>query len=280
MVTLIDFIKRHSGQVMWVLALIIGVLLSQAPFTVKSAISGALMDTIYRPFDYLSGAYHTFKNRRVENLQLKEELISTRLKIETLKEIERENLRLRRALGFSQRLEYATVLAEVVGRGNPRMPGSIVVGSGAKQGVIVGLPVIDEHGVVGKVISVSDNTSVIQLITDPNLKISAVDGRSRVQGIISAASGGKLVLENVPVTADIRNGDPITASGLGGLFPKGLKIGLVSRVMVPQSGLFSKVEITPSAKLATLEEVFILFTGIAGMNTDSVAIDTISGDGR
>lgn len=259
MVAFFDFIKRNSGIVAWVLALTIGILLSQAPIEFRSSISRALIDSVYAPFSSLSAFYHRLSDRRTENLKLKEELIATRLKVEALKEAQRENERLRKALDFSAKLDYYAILAEVVGRGTPRMPGAIVVNAGTEKGVIVGLPVIDDRGVVGKIFSVSDKTSVIQPLNDPNLKISVINARSRAQGIVSSPSGNTLIMENVPVGEDILRGDLIITSGLGGVFPKGLEIGTVKRVIVPQSGIFSGIEITPSARLSTLEEVFIIF---------------------
>ncbi len=264
MIAVFDFIKRHSRSVAFITTLIIGILLSQSPLDFRSGIGSFFMNTVYRPFSALSASWHLLKNHRRENLRLKEELINARLKIETLKEAERENRRLRNALQFSEQLEYYTILAEVIGRGTPRMPSSITVSAGSDKGIIVGLPVIDQDGIVGKVLSVSDRSTVVQLITDPNLKISSMDARSRVQGIVSSAGGGKLKMENVPVNVDIRQGDPIISSGLGGAFPKGLKVGTVTRVIKPQSGLFSEVEIDPSARISTPEEVFIVFSGIAG----------------
>ncbi len=264
MIAVIEFIRRHSRSVAFIVSLIFGILISQTPVEFRARLGSVLMDTAYRPFSALSTSWHTLKNHRKENLRLKEELINARLKVEALKEAERENQRLRKALQFSQQSESYTLLAEVVGRGTPRMPSAITVSAGSEQGVIVDLPVIDQDGIIGKVLSVSGQTSIIQLITDPNLKISAMDARSRVQGIVSSAGGGMLKMENVPVNVDIRQGDPIIASGLGGVFPKGLRVGTVKRVVKPQSGLFFGVEIEPSAKISTPEEVFIVFHGIAG----------------
>ena len=235
------------------------------------------MNGAYRPFASLSRSFHRLKDRRRENLRLKEELVAARLKIDALKEERRENLRLRRSLEFSSKIDYPNILAEVIGRGSPRMPASITVGAGSDRGVIVGLPVIDRHGIVGKVTSVSANSSIVQLLTDPNLKISAMDARSRIQGIVSPTGKSGLEMENVPMEADIRSGDPIISSGLGGAFPRGLLVGSVSRVVVPQSGLFSKVEIEPAAKLSTLEEVFIIFSGMAGTGVDSTTADSLGG---
>ena len=275
MIAVFDFIKRHSRSVAFITTLIIGILLSQSPLDFRSEIGSFFMNTVYRPFSMLSASWHLLKNHRRENLRLKEELINARLKIETLKEAERENRRLRNALQFSEKLEYYTILTEVIGRGTPRIPSSITVSAGSDKGIIVGLPVIDQDGIVGKVLSVSDRSSVVQLITDPNLKISSMDARSRVQGIVSSAGGGKLKMENVPVNVDIRQGDPIISSGLGGVFPKGLKVGTVIRVIRPQSGLFSEVEIDPSARISTPEEVFIVFCGIAGKveENDSTVVE-------
>jgi len=259
MATLFDFFRRHSVITAWISALVIGILLSQSPIGFKLSIAGIFVDTIYKPYSIISTGYHTLRDRREENLRLKEELITTRFKLESLKEAQRENQRLRRALGFAEEIEYYTILAEVVGRGTPRMPSSIMVNAGAAQGVVVGLPVIDESGVVGKILSVYNNSSVVQFINDPNSRISALDARSRVQGIISSKSGGQLIMENVPLDADIRQGDAIISSGLGGIFPTGLLIGRIKRVSIPQSGLFSIVEISPAAELSILEEVFIIF---------------------
>ncbi|MGC9314471.1 MAG: rod shape-determining protein MreC [bacterium] len=274
MIALIEFIRRHSRSVAFIVSLIFGILISQTPVEFRARLGSVFMDTAYRPFSALSTSWHTLKNHRRENLRLKEELINARLKVEALKEAERENQRLRKALQFSQQSESYTLLAEVVGRGTPRMPSAITVSAGSQQGVIVDLPVIDQDGIIGKVLSVSGQTSIIQLITDPNLKISAMDARSRVQGIVSSAGGGMLKMENVPVNVDIRQGDPIIASGLGGVFPKGLRVGTVKRVMKPQSGLFLGVEIEPSAKISTPEEVFIVFHGIAG----TASPDTTEGE--
>lgn len=264
MITVLEFIRRHSRSVAFIVTLIIGILLSQTPLEFRTKIGSFFMNTAYRPFSALSTTWHMLRNHRKENLRLKEELINARLKVEALKEAERENRRLHDALEFSQQIEYYTVLAEVVGRGTPRMPSSITVTAGSDKGIIVDLPVIDQNGIIGKVLSVNEQSSVVQLITDPNLKISAMDARSRVQGIVSSAGGGMLKMENVPVNADIRQGDPIISSGLGGIFPKGLKVGTVKRVVRPQSGLFLGVQIAPSARISTPEEVFIVFSGIAG----------------
>lgn len=269
MIAFIDFIRRHSRSAAYILTLVAGILLSQSPLEFRAGVSSAFMDTIYRPFSALSTSWHLMKNHRKENLRLKEELINARLKVEALKEAERENQRLRKALQFSQQIEIYTILAEVVGRGTPRMPSSITISAGSDKGIIVDLPVIDRDGVIGKVLSVNEQSAVIQLITDPNLKVSAMDARSRVQGIVSSAGGGMLKMENVPINADVRQGDLIISSGLGGVFPKGLMVGTVSRVVKPQSGLFIGVEIEPSAKISTPEEVFVVFSIIAGSDIGS-----------
>ncbi len=275
MISLFEIIKRHFATFLWALALVGGILLHQSPIETRAAVSGVVMNSLYRPFFALNKTYHSLGDRREENLRLKEELTQSRLRVEALNESRRENERLRKLLRFSDEIEYYSVLAEVVGRGTPRMPGALVVGAGSDKGVIVGLPVIDEYGIVGKVVSVYNRTCVVQPLTDPNFKISAIDARSRINGIVSSDGRGCPIMENVPVESDIRRGDAIVSSGLGKLFPNGLMVGRVSRVSVPQSGLFSRIEIEPAADLPRTEEVFILFFGIAiAGQTDSTADST------
>ncbi|HHS50619.1 MAG TPA: rod shape-determining protein MreC [candidate division Zixibacteria bacterium] len=275
MISLLDTIKRHLALSLWIFSIVAGILLSQTPLEFRAKISGAFMNTLYTPFTSLSRTYHLLRDRRIENLHLKEELTTVKLRIEALKEAQRENERLRKLLGFAEKIEYNNLLAEVVGRGTPRNPGALVANVGTNRGVIIGLPVIDENGIVGKVISVYDKSCVIQLMNDPNFKISSMGARSRVQGIVSADARGVIIMENVPVDADIRRGDLIISSGLGGVFPEGLIVGRVSRVAVPQAGLFMRVEIEPSADLSRLEEVFILFVGMAGDGSSMSTPDTV-----
>ncbi len=270
MASFLDIIKRHLALSIWAFSIIAGILLSQTSIDFRAGVSRLAMNSLYLPFTSFSRTYHLLRDRRVENLRLKEELTTSKLRVEALKEAQRENERLRRLIGFSEKIEYSNLLAEVIGRGTPRMPGSLVVGAGSDRGVIVGLPVIDENGLVGKVIAVNDRSCVIQPLNDPNFKISAIDARSRINGIVSSNSRGKIIMENVPADADIRRGDAVLSSGLGGLFPEGLLIGRVGRVSVPQSGLFMTVEIDPAALLDRLEEVFILFVGIAGEGESGV----------
>jgi len=262
MTGLFDFIKRHSGPVAWIFALIVGILLSQTPREFKSKISGVFINSVYGPITNVGKTFRILKDRREENLRLKEELIACHIKVDNLKEASRENQRLREALEFSRKLNYYTILAEVTGRGTPRISGSIVVNVGASKGVIVGLPVINADGVVGRISNVYDKSSIVQLLSDPNMRVSAIDARSRVQGIVSADHQNQVFFENVPVDADVRKGDAVISSGLGGSFPKGLLIGQVVRISQPQFGLFSTVEIDPAANLQTVEEVFILFSEI------------------
>ncbi|MCK5832836.1 rod shape-determining protein MreC [bacterium] len=272
MISFLEIIKKHLSVSLWVFSIVISVLINQAPLEIRTTISASLMNTIYLPFTSVSKTYHLLRNRRLENLVLKEELSRIKLRMESLKEAERENHRLRELLGFAEKIEYHNILAEVIGRGTPRLPSALVSGVGSNRGVIIGLPVIDESGIVGKVVGVYDKSCVIQLMTDPNFKISVVDARSRVNGIVSTDARGKIIIENIPVEADIRRGDSILSSGMGGIFPEGLLVGRVIRVSMPQSGLFMRVEIEPSANLNRLEEVFILFVGLV---SDQGPLDSI-----
>jgi len=112
---------------------------------------------------------------------------------------------------------------------------------------------------VGRILDVAESTSKVLLITDINSSVDALVQRARAGGVVEGRSPNLCELKYVSGSDDVRLGDLVVTSGLCGIFPKGLPIGEVSRVERDGSGLFQRVELTPSANLNKLEEVCILF---------------------
>jgi len=82
--------------------------------------------------------------------------------------------------------------------------------------------------------------------------------RSRVIGILRWKGGPNCALENVPVQAHISVGDTVVSSGLGGIFPKGLLVGVIVSIGPDNTGLFHEIEVAPAADLSRVEEVFVV----------------------
>ncbi|MBS0570277.1 MAG: rod shape-determining protein MreC, partial [Proteobacteria bacterium] len=127
------------------------------------------------------------------------------------------------------------------------------------QGVRVGEAVLDAHGVMGQVVEVLPDTSTVMLITDPAHALPVKGERTGLRGIVRGnGTLDSLDLPNVPISADIKVGDKLVTSGLGGHFPAGFPVGTVRTIRNDTSGMFAIATVAPSAALDRSGEVLIL----------------------
>jgi rod shape-determining protein MreC len=148
--------------------------------------------------------------------------------------------------------------ASIIGEDGSPWFKTLVVDRGAADGFSDGMPVLAAEGVVGQVIKVSANSSRVLLVTDHASAIAAVVQRSRARGVVRGAGSGRLSLEFSMKEDDVKVGDQILTSGIGGIFPKGVPIGEVTMVKKGEYGIFQIVEVRPSVMLSRLEEVLVL----------------------
>ena len=120
------------------------------------------------------------------------------------------------------------------------------------------MPVIAPPGLIGRLFDVSWHVSKVLLFIDENSNVGAILQRTRTQGIISGAGPRGLILKYISKTQDVKEGDVIVSSGMGGVFPKGLLIGQVSHVDRQDASLFLKINVTPFVDFSKLEEILIL----------------------
>ena len=170
-----------------------------------------------------------------------------------------ENNRLRELLGSSARVPGQKLIAELVAV----VPGSqkhqVVINKGTADDVAVGAAVIDPRGVFGQVIETARMTSVVLLITDTTHAVPAEVGRNNIRVI--AAGWGEydlLRLEAVPKSSDIREGDVLYSSGLGGRFPQGYPVGTVIAVEKLRTARFASVRVRPAAALDRSRYVLVV----------------------
>jgi rod shape-determining protein MreC len=131
---------------------------------------------------------------------------------------------------------------------------------GRDQGVKNGLPVLAPDGIVGRVVETYPRYSKIMLIVDRNSGAEAMVQRTRVRGVLQGKGGNRCSLDFVPKSADVQPGDLVLASGLGGIYPKGLVFGKVTAADKKKAGVFQEIEVTPAADLSALEEVLVVKT--------------------
>ncbi|MDH7500194.1 MAG: rod shape-determining protein MreC [candidate division NC10 bacterium] len=202
--------------------------------------------------------YIDLRKVRRENLALQEEV--NRLKWERvfLLEAKRENERLHKLLQLQENIPPSTIAARVIAKDPSNWFRSILIDKGAREGVNRNATVICPQGLVGRVIEVMERSSRVQLITDPNFAAGALIQRGRVGGILMGEVGSTCRLKFLPPEAEVQVGDPVLTSGLGGLSPKGVPIGIVAAVDKKEGALYQEAQVLPRVDLFRIEEVLIL----------------------
>jgi rod shape-determining protein MreC len=198
-----------------------------------------------------------------QNEALRRENQERRLEAIQFEETARENARLRQLLGWQQKKPWKLKLANVVLRDPANWWRTVQINLGSRDGVRVNLPVLTPEGLVGRIASVSFTRSQVVLLGDPNCKAAAlVDNPARDTGILESAGpldGSLLTLVYVSKDADLKPGQNVMTSGLGGIFPKGIPIGKIVDSRQVEYGLFTEARVRLSADLSGLEEVWVLF---------------------
>ncbi len=119
------------------------------------------------------------------------------------------------------------------------------------------MPVIDRHGIVGKIIQVMPNISLVQLIRDPSERVSVMKKNSSDVGILETINRKNFFIK-YRKHVEINIQDTIVTSGLGGIYPRGINVGVVTKIKDINDPLFKDVFIEPCVNFAHLEEVFVM----------------------
>lgn len=205
--------------------------------------------------------YIWLRQVRSENERLREKLARLQQQVTDYHEAYIENLRLRRLLDFKNTIQAETIAARVVLHAPTGWFETLIVDKGSNDGVASDMALVNDEGVVGRVLSVSDRYSQVLLITDPESAVDALIQRNRVRGILKGRDLNGCTLHYIRSNLDVQTGDLVVTSGKDGIFPKGLRLGIVQNVSQDPVNLFLGIEVKPLVRLNTLEEVLILKTG-------------------
>lgn len=198
-----------------------------------------------------------------ENESLRRRLAELEMETTRLKEVELSHGRMKSLMEFRETLPQAMVGAQVVARTEDGTSAALFISTGAKKGVSADAAVVGLGGLVGRVVTASRDYAKVLPMTDASSAAGAVVQRSRVQAVVRGAGRNRCRLEHVPVNSDVGVGDAVVTSGLDGLFPPGLMIGLVSRVERPTGAFFAEIELAPAVRISQLEEVLVISPGRA-----------------
>ncbi len=196
---------------------------------------------------------------REENKRLRAEIDRLRQELAANREAANTALLLRRLLQFRETIQPPPITATVIGRDPSLFSATMIVDRGATDDVFLGMPAVTAEGVVGQVVEVAPRVAKVLLATDPNSAIDVLDQRSRVQGILKG-NGQNYIMEYVLKGTDVQKDDIIVTSGMNGLFPKGLVLGVVSKVIQGQRGMFQQIFVRPAVDFHQLEAVLLIPT--------------------
>jgi rod shape-determining protein MreC len=202
--------------------------------------------------------YVFLRQLRSENESLREQLASSEQKVIDYQEAFLENQRLRRLLDFKSTIQAETIPAQVVLHDLTGWFQTLMVDKGFRDQIAPDMAVVNDEGVVGRVLDVSDHYARILLLTDPGSSIDAIIQRNRVRGIVTGKDANACFLKYVRGNLDVQVGDLITTSGKDGVFPKGLRLGTVTAVYKDPLDLFQRIEVKPLVRLSALEELLII----------------------
>ncbi|MCQ6278258.1 rod shape-determining protein MreC [Bacillus sp. EB600] len=254
LVALIGFSLRERSQPTW-------------PEQFIKDTSGWVQSLVSKPTQYLVGFFGDFQdlqNTYQENKQLKtrvDKLVSLEAQVQKL---EKDNKQLRDVLGEKETLsDYKPLPATVIGRNPDRWHELLIIDKGKINGIEQNMAVMTATGLVGKIKSVNQFSSTVQLLSalDPKNRISAfIQGEANAYGLVEGYDQEKkqLLVKRIPYDAKVKKGQTVISSGLGGVFPPGLLIGKVVSVKTDQYGLNQTAYINPGADFYDIENVLVI----------------------
>ncbi len=216
-----------------------------------------LQHTVLAPFENVAAWIEHSVGVYWENKQLRQRLTQVQTEADALRGERIENVRLRELLKLEQRRPYNLVAASVVGMSLDRLGGSLTLDRGMAEGIEPGRAILTPEGLVGRVDQATRHQARVLTLLHRDCAVAARLERSGVHGILEWAFGTRpiLNLRYISSQEDVQVGDLVTTSGLGGIFPEGIRIGTVSKVSLDENGLMKEILVRPAVEFRSVEEV-------------------------
>ena len=212
------------------------------------------------PVEGTFASFGRFRRSLSENERLRIETVELSTEVARLREARAENARLRGLLGFADSLTVPYRVARVVSKDITEQANFITIDVGERDSVQVGMPVIDERGIVGKVFLVGRNHAVVMPHQNTQFSVPATIDALALDGLISwdGRQPGRLTMEFVPKTEPVEHGMLVTTSPYSGVFPAGVPVGRVDTAYAAAGRNDFIIEVTPAAPLSQIGYVYVL----------------------
>lgn len=218
------------------------------------------VDAPFSAWRATSDALRTRGALQAENTRLDAENLVLQLRLLRFEALERENERLREARESSSRVVQRSLVAGILKVDLDPYRQRVLVNRGTRDGVFKGQAALDAHGVFGQVTRVGPVSAEVVMISDPEHAIPVQINRTGVRTIaVGTGRPDELVLPYLPRSADVEAGDLVVSSGLGGVFPPGYPVALVSQAVHDPAQPLLQVRAQPLAKLDRDPEVLLVW---------------------
>jgi rod shape-determining protein MreC len=212
--------------------------------------------------EWFSESLATRRHLQEENDSLHTQIFMQKAQMQKLAALEAENIRLRELLDSSFEVGEKVIIAELLSVNLDPYKHQVVINKGQLDNIYPGQPLLDAEGVMGQIVHAGPYTSTAVLITDTAHAIPVQVNRNGLRSIaLGSGTINRLDLPYVPNSADIQPGDLLITSGLGGRFPPGYPVAVVSAVQHDPGRTFSRVVATPLAHLDRSREVLLVWPG-------------------
>ncbi|MBU2492565.1 MAG: rod shape-determining protein MreC [Bacteroidetes bacterium] len=203
-----------------------------------------------------SKAVDIFSNQN-EIRELKKVNAELMLKVNSFREYGLENLKLKKMLDFKDTSNVPLVSARVISTLISKTQGNLIINVGSIDSVKTGMPVITDQGLVGIIVNVSKDFSLVRTLYNNNFKIAVRNQSSNVDGILGW-DGIMLIIKNIPTTYEMNPGDRIISSDFSTLVPPQIPIGIIIKKENSVSGLLSNIIVKPFAEIRSVRNVFVM----------------------
>jgi len=204
----------------------------------------------------------TRRQLQEENASLRTQQLMLKAQTQKLASLESENIRLRELLGSSFEVGGKILAAELMSVNLDPYQHHVVINKGELDGVYPGQPILDAEGIMGQIVHVGPYTSTAVLITDTSHAIPVQVNRNGLRTIaLGSGTLNQLILPYIPNNADVRAGDLLVSSGLGGRFPRGYPVAVIDAIQHDPGKTFSQVVATPRALLDRNRQVLLVWPG-------------------
>jgi rod shape-determining protein MreC len=251
----------------FILATALSVFVCMLPLSAKLSVVTTLGPVFFYPAsratEFVEGIAGLTKENRALRAQLSERLLEDA----RLYDAEQQNRRFRRMLEIRSATTFSLIPGQVVARPGHFNSEYLAVDVGSNHGVSEGLGALSIRGLVGSVVEVRSHTCLVRSLFSPQSRVSITVQRTGAGGILRSDGSAALIVPDIPLEEAVAPGDSVLTSGLGGVYPPGIRVGVVFDVTDDRRLLVHKARVRPFERFSKVREVFVARADTTALRT-------------